>query len=57
MMKQGLHTSSAKLCKREECFIYVQIDPDVELSLCDMEEIFSAEYELVSGPKKKRSIG
>jgi hypothetical protein len=57
MVKQGLHTSSAKLCKREECFIYVQIDPDVELSLCDMEEIFSAEYELVSGPKKKRSIG
>jgi len=51
MVKQGLHTSSAKLCKREEGFIYVQIDPDVELSLRDMEEIFSAEYELVSGRK------
>ena len=51
MVKEDLHTSSAKLCQRKEGFIYVEIDPDVELSLADMEEIFTAENVLVRGKR------
>ena len=51
MIKEDLHTSTAKLCRREEGFIHVEIVPDVELSLADMEEIFTAEYALVCGKR------
>jgi len=51
MIKEDLQTSIAKLCQREEGFIHVKIDPDVELNLADMEEIFTTEYLFACGKR------
>ena len=51
MVKEGMQTSTAKLYLREEGFIHIEIDPDVELGLSDMEDIFIAENKLVAGKR------